>query len=240
MLRRMKQLQAHLHLANRMIISNVWLLHDGERRFLVDTGHPLERPALKRSLWRAGVRGKGDLTAVMLTHRHSDHAGNAAWVRETFGCPVLCHAADAPFLDGSVIPPRLARGKATWAYEELLCHVEDTFPARTVVDESFEGGAFKWGFRVFHAPGHTEGSVLMHHEPTATLFSGDVLLTGVPPLRTFEWLRLAVPSFSNDVTRCHAAVLDALREMPQTRAVAGGHGPAVLKDAHHKLLALLR
>ena len=50
----------HLSLLSRMIISNVWLLTDeAGRRYLVDTGHPLERLALQASLWRRACGARG-------------------------------------------------------------------------------------------------------------------------------------------------------------------------------------
>ncbi|MGK5088230.1 MBL fold metallo-hydrolase [Bdellovibrionota bacterium FG-2] len=72
----MKKVAPHLRLATRAVISNVWLLEDSmDRKFLIDTGYVLERPILRLSLWNAGVRAPGDLTAILLTHRHADHAG---------------------------------------------------------------------------------------------------------------------------------------------------------------------
>jgi len=228
----------HLSLLSRMIISNVWLLTDeAGRRYLVDTGHPLERLALQASLWRRGVRGKGDLTAVLLTHRHSDHAGNAAWLRKTFDAPIACHQADADVLTGRMKRSNLARGVAH-LYEELLCHIEDRFPAETAVDELYEDGSWKWGLRMMHVPGHTEGSVLLHHEATQTLFTGDAILTGLAPLRALEVMRLAVPGFSLDVDQCHAAVRAVLKSLPATQVVASGHGPAVTANAEAKLRRL--
>lgn len=234
---------SHLSLATFVRISNVWLLSDGEgKRFLVDTGHFLERPVLLASLWRAGIRRPGDLAAVLLTHRHSDHAGNAAWLRERFRCPVVCHEADAPALGGKTVPPRLGRWRA-WlnplsVHEAVLCRFEDRLPARCEVDETFGHGAWRHGFSVAHVPGHTEGSVMLHHGPSETLFSGDAILAGLPPLRCVEWLRLAVPGFSLDVATCHDHVRRYLEKLPPTSALCSGHGPPVLLDAHEKLARL--
>jgi glyoxylase-like metal-dependent hydrolase (beta-lactamase superfamily II) len=235
----MHALRPHLHIARRVIISNVWLLEDGfGRRFVVDTGHMLERYTLKKSLWDAGIRAKGDVTAILLTHRHSDHAGNAGYLRELLDAPVVCHQDDAPFLDGTAAPARLARGGAN-LYEEALSHVEDTFPARSTVDEAVAEGAWKHGLRFHHVPGHTDGSVLIHHEPTGTLFSGDAILTGIPAIPLLEKLRLAVPGFSLDVERCHARVREVVAQLPAVTAVAAGHGPAVLREATRKLARLV-
>src|SRR4051812_41881893 len=108
----MQKIAPHLHLASAGF-SNVWLQKDAQgHAFLVDTGHAIERLVLLRSLWKAGIRGRGDLTAVLLTHRHSDHAGNAAWLRKLFGARVYCHKNDAAILMGEKTPSPLHQGKA--------------------------------------------------------------------------------------------------------------------------------
>jgi glyoxylase-like metal-dependent hydrolase (beta-lactamase superfamily II) len=227
-----------LWLASRVRISNVWLIEAQGKRVLVDTGHWSERPALRLDLHCAGLKRKGDLDAIVLTHRHSDHAGNAAWLRERFRCPVVCHEADAPFLSGAQRPARLGGRKKAWFYEELLCLFEDYWPARCVVDDALSEGEWKHGFAVSPVPGHTEGSSMIHHGPTQTLFSGDTILAGVPPLRAIEVLRLAVPGFSLDAPTSHANVMKFLEKLPPTRTLCSGHGPAV-RGAHQKLKALL-
>lgn len=235
----MRRVAPHLRLATNLLVSNVWLLETGTgERFLVDTGHPLERPALRLALWLAGVRRKGDLSGVLLTHRHSDHAGNAAWLRAAFGCPVVAHASDAAVLSGRVPAPRLA-GRGAALHDEILCRIEDRWPARTEVDEVWSEGAWRHGFRIVPVPGHTDGSVLLHHEPTATLFSGDAILTGVPPMRFFELIRLARRGYSLDVDACREGVLRFVESLPPTETIASGHGPLVARDAHAKLRRLL-
>ncbi len=236
----MRRIQPHLGLATAMRISNVWLIDAGPcGRVLVDTGHPLERPALLWSLWRAGVRRRGDLGAVVLTHRHSDHAGNAAWLRRRFGCPVVCHEHDAEILSGRRPPERLARGKGSLV-DEVLCRVEDRFPARCEVDETFADGRWRERFRAIPIPGHTEGSSLLLHEPTGTLFTGDGVLSGPPPLRAIEWLSLAKPAYSIDVDACRARVREVMRTLPPIRALCSGHGPPVTRMADAKLRRVAR
>lgn len=234
----MKKLTPHIALATGVKIANTWLLTDSsDRRFLVDTGYFTDRPALAAHLWLAGVRRRGDLSAVLLTHRHSDHAANASWLREKFDCPVICHEKDAPFLLGEQVPPRMAIGRAP-VYQEWLNLFEDRFPARTVVDEVYHDGNWKWGFHVVPAPGHTEGSVMLVHEPTETLFSGDNILAGIPPLRAVEHLSLAAPGFSQDTELCNGHVLRFLKELPSIQTLCSGHGPIVSKNTGQKLKQL--
>lgn len=235
----MKRITGHLALAVGIKISNVWLFEDKlGHRFLIDCGHVLERPALRRALERAGVRRRGDLTAVLLTHRHSDHAGNAAWLRQTFDAPIIAHEADAAYLTGErTAPPLATPTKPLWA--RRICGLEDRYPARVPIDDVFTDGPWKHDLEIYHAPGHTEGSVMLHHGPTATLFSGDVLLAGLATLRPIERIRLADPNFSDDAAHCHACVREHLRRMPPSQVLASGHGPPVVDAVAAKLRALL-
>jgi len=234
----MQQVRRELGLARGMIVSNVWLLEHEGRRLLIDSGHPMERLALRFHLWRAGIRRKGDLDAVILTHRHSDHAGNAAWLRSTFGCEVACHVADAGELSGARPFAPMARWPS-WPIDYLLCRIEDRFPARSAVDDVFPDGAWRFGLRVVHVPGHTSGSVMLHHEPTGTLFTGDAVLAGIPPLRWFERPTLAKAVYSSDVARCHMLTRSFLADLPPTRTLCSGHGPAITERVEEKLRRLL-
>src|SRR5512143_4228787 len=94
------------HLAG-VRISNVFLLDGGRGdRWLVDTGHWSERATLLWELRRAGIVPR-ELAGVLLTHRHSDHAGNAAFLQRRYGVKVLAHRDDAAVLEGAIPRPRL-------------------------------------------------------------------------------------------------------------------------------------
>lgn len=227
-----------IKLASTIHISNIWLLTDDEgRRFLIDSGHSTERPLLLSWLWRHGVRRKGDLTAVLLTHRHCDHADNAAFLRERFGAKVCIHENDADFLTGAKPSPKLRRGIGHIP-DEIACAWEDRWPARSAVDEVFGEGPFAWGFTIFNAIGHTEGSSFIYHEPSQTLFSGDVLLAGFPPFRFLERLGPAIAAYSVDVAAAHRNLIDFVSDPPPIARIAPGHGPMVTKNIPEKLAAL--
>jgi len=94
---------------------------------------------------------------------------------------------------------------------------------------------------VFTCPGHTDGTAMLYHEATGTLFSGDALLTGYPPFYRREILHLAVPAFSQDAERCHEVTRHALRtlhELPPVRYLCPGHGYMVTEGVLAKLSRL--
>lgn len=219
-------------------IANSWLVVDDHgRRVLVDTGHRTERALLLRGLGRLGVVEPGDLDAVLLTHRHSDHAGNAAFLQERFGCALVCHAADRPLLEGEARPDRLA-GRGASLVHDLLCRVEDTFPASARLDRVVSDGESELGFEVVHVGGHTEGSMLLFHRESGTLFTGDALLAGMAVQRVLVRPRLAFAEYSIDAALCHANTRAYLRTRPPIARLCAGHGPIVEREVERHLARL--
>ncbi len=231
----MKKYTKHISLCYGAISSNIWLMTDhDQKRFLIDTGHRLERAGLNICLKRSGITGPGDLDGVLLTHRHCDHAGNAQWLKEKFQCPVYCHENDAPYLMGEKNPAPLKRGMGN-IIDEILCGIEDRHPSKASVDETFAFGPWKYGFEIIPAFGHTEGSVMILHKGAKVLFSGDVLLSGPPPFRYPAKLFLAVNCYSTDVKKCRKAVTDFLIEPPTIDILCSGHGPIIKNNTQEKL-----
>lgn len=216
-------------------ISNVFLLDGGRGdRFLVDTGHWSERATLVIALRRLGLR-PSDLTGVLLTHRHSDHAGNARWLRERFGVRVYAHRADAEILDGTRPVPFMERGEGSFL-AGVLAKFENRWPARVPVDRALDEGDTVAGLEVHWVPGHTEGSVFYRHDRTRSLLTGDTLLTAIPPLVLRSGIALPYPTFTRDMQQAH----DSIRAFHQ-RAIdydhlLPGHGRPMMNDARRRIV----
>jgi glyoxylase-like metal-dependent hydrolase (beta-lactamase superfamily II) len=73
---------------------NLWLLEDGDALVIVDCG--LGNDAT-RELWQrlfdGFFKGRG-VGRVIATHLHPDHAGNAGWLTEHFGAPLVMSQSD--------------------------------------------------------------------------------------------------------------------------------------------------
>lgn len=112
--------------------------------------------------------------AIVLTHGHLDHAGNAAWLQAWTGAPVLAHPAEQPHLDG-VFPYRGA-ARVCGAMEALGRRVARYQPVR--IDHArADGEVLPWwgGLRVVHLPGHTDGHCGFWSERHQLLFVGDLV-----------------------------------------------------------------
>ncbi len=219
-----------------MRVSNVFLVDGGPGdRFLVDTGHAAERPLLLWELRRLGL-GPRDLTGVLLTHRHSDHAGNAAFLQR-HGVRVYAHRADAEVLEGRRPRTRLVRGAGS-RFAGVLAEVENLFPARLVPDVALEEGDAVAGLEVHWMPGHTEGSVFFRHDATASLFSGDTLLAAKPPLTLETGLALPYPTFTLSMTQAYASLRAFHAQGHAYENLLAGHGPPILGHARERVMAL--
>jgi glyoxylase-like metal-dependent hydrolase (beta-lactamase superfamily II) len=224
----------HLH---HVRISNVFLLDGGPGdRWLVDCGHWSERATLLWELRRCGLR-PSELTGVLLTHRHSDHAGNATFLQRR-GVKVYAHRRDAEILGGEVPRARLERDGGPWI-AGVLAEIENLWPARVTCDRALDDGDSIASLEVHHTPGHTEGSVFYRHAATGSLLTGDMLLTAIPPLVYRKGMALAYRSFSSDLPLAVESVRAFHRSGIEYDHLLPGHGEPLVGGARQAALELL-
>ncbi len=150
---------------------------------LVDTGTPGGASAILAAI-RALGREQSDVGRILLTHRHADHAGNAAELARETGAPVHVAPLEAPFVrDGAEQPrpsPATPMGSALVPYVKLaLPWALPPMPVQETLDDGEEVGPF----RIIATPGHTAGHVSLLWQERGLLFAGDAAanLTGVGP-----------------------------------------------------------
>jgi glyoxylase-like metal-dependent hydrolase (beta-lactamase superfamily II) len=225
------------HRFRTLFVSNVYLLDGGPGdRWLIDCGHWTERYQLLAELRRSGLR-PSELTGLLLTHRHSDHAGNAAFLKREFGLAIYAHRADAEVLSGAA--PRVPLGTRGTLLERTLGHVENRWPARVDVDRALDEGEQIAGLEVHHVPGHTEGSVFYRHPATGSLLTGDTLLTARPPLTIIKDIVPPYDAYSLDLAKAHASLERFHRAGWSYEHVLAGHGKPLTTDARRKVLQAL-
>lgn len=163
--------------------TNWYLVEDGGRLTVLDAGLPGDWRAFLSALSRLG-HAPDDVDAVLVTHHHRDHAGNAERLRSA-GARVFSHPADAPFLRGEEhlsdrgIVPYLWR---PWYASYILRYVAKGItrtPPVARLDELEDGAVVDvpGSPRVLHVPGHTAGSCALVLEERSLLFTGDALVT---------------------------------------------------------------
>jgi glyoxylase-like metal-dependent hydrolase (beta-lactamase superfamily II) len=163
--------------------TNWYLLEAGGRLTVLDAGLPRDWREFSSALSRLG-HTPADIDAVLITHHHPDHAGNAERIR-SLGARVLAHPADAPYLRGEKHLSHSGHARFLWRPWYALYMLRylakgiTRVPPVAALDELADGEVLDvpGSPRVIHAPGHTAGSCALLLEDRSLLFSGDALVT---------------------------------------------------------------
>jgi len=161
-----------------IIFVNAYFVGSADSWVLVDTGLPGHVPhiiAAAQEQFGAGVKP----AAIVLTHGHFDHAGNALQLAEAWDVPIYAHALEMPYLTGrSNYPPQdptiggaiafLSRFFTTRGYD--FGGRVHALPADGSVP-----GLPDW--RWLHTPGHSPGHISLFRQSDRALIGGDALAT---------------------------------------------------------------
>lgn len=155
--------------------------------------------------------------AVLLTHGHIDHIWSVAPLGHEFGIPALIHERDRYRLADPAGTSLVA------AREHLLAMtkgaLELTEPTDVEVIEANKTlNLIGMDFEFMHAPGHTEGSMVIRHDGAESdiLFAGDVLFQG-------SIGRTDLPG--GDPRAMERTLNNVILTLPDSTVVLPGHGP---------------
>lgn len=159
---------------------NIFVISRREKSIIIDSGIQSDRERIRKAIERKGLKPD----AVILTHSHFDHAGNAAWLQESYGAKIIVHATekealaagDMPIPGGTYsITKRLSTvgRKVTSIFRYESCSPDitvDTF--RDLSDLGFNG-------YIMHTPGHSPGEMAVVIDDEVA-FTGDSVIGTIP------------------------------------------------------------
>jgi glyoxylase-like metal-dependent hydrolase (beta-lactamase superfamily II) len=195
---------------------------------LIDCGLARATPRLVAGLAAMG-KAPQDVTRIVLTHAHDDHAGAAAATAALTGTGVTVHEDDAVHLREGTTP---ALDQSLW-----LGRLASRRPKRITpveVTEVLTDGQVlpvAGGLRVVHTPGHTPGHMSLLHEPTGVLITGDSIFN-------VFGLRWPPKAFCTDF-RMNARTAHVLGELDY-RLAAFTHGTEIRDHARERVRAFVR
>jgi glyoxylase-like metal-dependent hydrolase (beta-lactamase superfamily II) len=176
------QLTPSLHrLGDRLV--GVYLIEEAGSVTVVDAGVPGYFDDLLRELAAMG-RTLDDISALVLTHGHSDHIGFAERLRLEGGVPVSVHELDAALARGEVSNPSAGMGARRlssmlsfllWGARRGALRIKNLTEVSTFADGATLD--VPGALQVIPTPGHTPGSVVLHAPGVDALLVGDAFST---------------------------------------------------------------
>jgi glyoxylase-like metal-dependent hydrolase (beta-lactamase superfamily II) len=165
---------------------NWYVIERGGRFTLVDSGLPTHWPQLASLLETRGA-GLENVEAVLLTHGHGDHAGNAERARTDTAATVYAHPDEWGPARSGTTHGRVGKDilKDIWRpsflsfLAELYRGGAFSFPPMTKLSAIQDGDTVDvpGNPRVIAVPGHTAGSCALYLADDGVAFTGDALLT---------------------------------------------------------------
>ncbi|MEN6351002.1 MAG: MBL fold metallo-hydrolase [Syntrophomonas sp.] len=158
---------------------NVYLVSGHSGCLMVDSSYTF---AGKKLLQRAEMVCVGkQLQALVLTHTHFDHAGNAALLKKHFQLSVVVHEEEALYLKRGISP--LPRG--TQLYNKAIMNTIRRFNTPfqhfkavrgdILINDRYDFFGYDLNAYAIHTPGHTKGSISVVVDNTIALV-GDTLV----------------------------------------------------------------
>ncbi len=187
-----------------------YLIRHGDAIVLIESGPGSTLPVLEAGLAKEGLPPR-DLTHVLLTHIHLDHAGAAGWLAQQ-GAEIIVHRVGAPHM----LNPEKLLASATRIYGDRMDSLWGQFlpvPENKlrVVEDGEEIAIGNLRFTPINTPGHAE-----HHYAYLfddICFSGDVGGVRIPG---YQYLRVPMPPPELHLERWHESI-SRLRKEKFTR-----------------------
>jgi glyoxylase-like metal-dependent hydrolase (beta-lactamase superfamily II) len=165
---------------------NCYLLKTDTGYYLVDTGIKKRRAQIEKELSDAGCQ-PGGLKLIIITHGHTDHVGNAAYLRESYGAKIAMHEDDVRmvesgdmFIDsrGGVLINLIGSLMRILGFSDY-----ERFTPDVILGDGQSLREYGLDATVIHTPGHSMGSISIHLAD-GDLFCGDVYSNTEEPERS--------------------------------------------------------
>ncbi|MFW6126074.1 MAG: MBL fold metallo-hydrolase [Chloroflexota bacterium] len=197
-------------------------LVDEPQRVLIEPGPAAAVPTIQEAMQKVSMH---DVTYIIPTHIHMDHAGGMGRLAQLFPqAKVLVHPAGAKH---AVDPARLIKATATVFGADFESRYGPILPVpEGQVYVPRDGERLKVNGRelqIMYAPGHAQHHMVIYDRRVQGLFCGEAL--GMPVHRTepVAFPSVAPPNFDEEL---YLDTIDKLRQL-EPHLVLYSHGPAV-------------
>lgn len=210
--------------------TNSYLIENDSSIILIDAGWPQFKESLIKGILKAGYE-IWDITHIVFTHHHVDHAGLSLFLKERSGALTAAHSLDSLYISGQAkLTDTSSLGTFGKLHSAFFSIPEQAyFPPCEVDIHLREGESYDFleGLEIVHTPGHTEGSISVLNRDESWIIAGDSIS------HLFNVLWHPTLSYSVSLTNIH----DSFKKISElkTETVMFGHGPPIKGKAYGKI-----
>jgi hydroxyacylglutathione hydrolase len=163
--------------------TNCYLIKE-EGVVLVDAGVPNKGRKFLEDIGRLSLSPE-DVSLILLTHGHWDHAGSLRELKELTGAGVAVNYREKDWVEQGykAVPPAFGRSGQVYRIIALVwtwfVRFRGTVVDIALGDDEFSLEPFGVGGKALHTPGHSLGSMSLLLD-TGDAFVGDLAMTGHP------------------------------------------------------------
>jgi hydroxyacylglutathione hydrolase len=206
---------------------NVYLLDCGGQFALIDAGGGVDSERIVQQIEGLGISMK-QISHLLLTHVHADHAAGANFFCERYGLTVAVAEEAAEWLEQA----DREKTSLTHAIRGGVYPQDFHYPACPVgitVQDSDSIVIGDISLKVLSTPGHARGHMgfLWEEGGRKRLFSGDAVFAGGKVVIQYVW-DCNIEQYAQTISKLHALNIDCLYP---------GHGPFILNRAHRHVAA---
>lgn len=160
---------------------NCYLIKINANFVLIDTGTSGNRGEIENQLEKAGCK-PGNLNLILITHGDSDHAGNAAYLRDKYGTKIAMHQGDSGMVQkGDMLWNRKGNPISKIIKPFMGLSKSNRFTPDFYVEDGYDLTNYGLNAQVIHIPGHSLGSLGILTDQ-GDLFCGDLLINTDKPV----------------------------------------------------------
>ncbi len=159
-------------------LSNAYVVRD-RATILIDAGCYSDKEKTTKELKKVGVDPK-EVSLIVVTHGHFDHAGGIKAAKEATEAKVLCHKTATKFFERGEFPPYKARNNYGQMFIDLVSGAPIDSPAPftadiLVGDDDFDLTPYGVDGKIIYTPGHLHSSITVVLD-SGEAFVGDLIL----------------------------------------------------------------
>jgi hydroxyacylglutathione hydrolase len=210
--------------------SNVYIVKEGFHPVLIDTGSPSDFRRIEAGLFDQGLV-LHDISLIIHTHAHFNHAGNTAAIKQHVDIPALIHRLDFDNLKNGTNGAVKHHSLTGYLIKKMVLKNYPAINADVVFDDEMSLQAYGIKGKLLHTPGHTPGSSSVLFE-TGEAIVGDVFMGGL--LGGYAFPKIAgYPYFIDNIGQLYKSIKKLL-DMGAEKFYTGYGGPLSRKEVERK------